>query len=83
MKKRYTFPALYFEATRMCNLGCEICMTGSNDRELVAKSVENQLSAKEIRELVLKGGKEVGASQLGISVGYCAMRHADRCIDRR
>jgi radical SAM protein with 4Fe4S-binding SPASM domain len=31
----YTFPAIYFEATRLCNLQCQACMAGSNDAQRV------------------------------------------------
>ena len=72
--KKYSFPAIYFEGTRVCNLKCKICMTGSNDARLVKKRIRDQLSAHEIKKHILEPGKELGASQLGLSGGEFLLR---------
>ena len=46
--KTYTFKNLYFEATRLCNYACPMCMASSNDIKLVKKSRKQQLSTDEI-----------------------------------
>ena len=58
----YSFPALYFESTRLCNLKCQTCMTSSNDPKLVRAARSQELSFDEIRELVLVPGKRLGLS---------------------
>ncbi len=65
----YDFPALYFETTRVCNLKCPTCMTGSNDTRAVKQAVKRQLSFDEIRELVLIPAKRVGVRAIGWSGG--------------
>jgi radical SAM protein with 4Fe4S-binding SPASM domain len=57
---RLNFPTLYFEATRGCNLSCDICMTSSNDVQRVRKSKHEELSTDDIEGLVLKTAKDVG-----------------------
>jgi radical SAM protein with 4Fe4S-binding SPASM domain len=70
----YNFPALYFEATRLCNLQCPMCMTGSNDAGKVRTSTPKQLNFEEIRELVLEPGKRLGVIAVGWSGGEFLLR---------
>jgi molybdenum cofactor biosynthesis enzyme MoaA len=56
----FNFPALYFEATRLCNLQCPMCMTGSNDARKVREARRKQLNFEEIRELVLIPSQRLG-----------------------
>lgn len=70
----YNFPALYFEATRLCNLQCEICMAGSNDPKLVRKARKQELSCQEIRELVLEPARRLGVIAVGWSGGEFLLR---------
>jgi len=74
MNGTYNFPSLYFETTRRCNLRCKICMSGSNVPEIVDESTKNELTYDEIVEYILKGGKDVGASQIGFSGGEFLLR---------
>ena len=70
----YSFPALYFEATRLCNLQCQSCMTGSNDAKIVRASRGRELNFDEIRELVLEPAKRLGVLAIGWSGGGFFMR---------
>jgi radical SAM protein with 4Fe4S-binding SPASM domain len=70
----YRFPAIYFEATRLCNLQCRMCMTGSNDAERVRASRGKELSFDEIRELVLLPAKQLGVLAVGWSGGEFLLR---------
>jgi len=70
----YSFPALYFEATRLCNLRCQACMTGSNDPELVRTARKRELNFDEIRELVLEPAQRVGVKAIGWSGGEFLLR---------
>ncbi|MCK6555165.1 radical SAM protein [Candidatus Binatia bacterium] len=70
----YRFPAIYFEATRLCNLQCQACMTGSNDAERVRRSRRSELTYDEIRDLVLRPAKKVGAKAIGWSGGEFLLR---------
>ncbi len=70
----YSFPALYFEATRLCNLQCSVCMSGSNDAARVRAARRQELSYDEIRELVLIPGKRVGLRAVGWSGGEFLLR---------
>src|ERR1019366_8913553 len=63
----YNFPALYFEATRLCNLQCPLCMTGSNDAHKVRDKRKSELSFDEIRELVLLPAKRLGVIAVGLN----------------
>ena len=72
---KYNFPAIYFETTRLCNLKCKICMTGSNDNRYVKNRIQDQLTSPEIRELILIPGKELGSTQLGLSGGEFLLRN--------
>ena len=70
----YRFPAIYFEATRLCNLQCQACMAGSNDAARVRASRERELSFDEIRELVLLPAKRLGVLAIGWSGGEFLLR---------
>ncbi len=70
----YNFPALYFEATRLCNLRCQVCMTGSNDPNLVRTARKQELNFDEIRELVLEPAQRVGVKAIGWSGGEFLLR---------
>jgi AdoMet-dependent heme synthase len=70
----YDFPALYFEATRLCNLQCPVCMTSSNDAARVRESRQRELSFDEIRELVLLPAKRLGVKAVGWSGGEFLLR---------
>jgi radical SAM protein with 4Fe4S-binding SPASM domain len=71
---KHRFPAIYFEATRRCNLNCPICMTSSNDEECVEKSQGRELSFDEIRDLVLVPAKQLGTVAVGWSGGEFLLR---------
>ena len=68
------FPAIYFEATRLCNLQCPMCMTGSNDAQRVRASRKQELSYDEIRDLVLFPAKRLGVLAIGWSGGEFLLR---------
>ncbi len=70
----YRFPAIYFEATRLCNLQCPMCMTGSNDTRRVRESRTQELTYEEIRDLVLYPAKRVGVVAVGWSGGEFLLR---------
>src|SRR5271157_261842 len=70
----YKFPALYFEATRRCNLRCPSCMTGSNDPKRVRAARCKELSFDEISELVLIPAKRLGVKAVGWSGGEFLLR---------
>lgn len=72
--KRYQFPAIYFEATRLCNLQCPMCMTGSNDTRRVRVSRRNELCFEEIRDRVLDPAKRLGVIAVGWSGGEFLLR---------
>jgi len=71
---RYSFPAIYFEATRLCNLQCQACMASSNDAERVRESRKQELSYDEIRELVLLPAQRLGVKAVGWSGGEFLLR---------
>ena len=71
---KHRFPAIYFEATRLCNLSCPICMTSSNDDECVRESRGRELSFDEIRDLVLVPAKRLGTVAVGWSGGEFLLR---------
>lgn len=68
------FPAIYFEATRVCNLRCPMCMTGSNDPRRVARSRRRELRFDEIRDLVLLPARRLGVVAVGWSGGEFLLR---------
>ena len=70
----YSFPAIYFEATRLCNLQCQACMAGSNDPERVRASRKQELNYDEIRELVLLPAQRLGVKAIGWSGGEFLLR---------
>jgi AdoMet-dependent heme synthase len=70
----YHFPAIYFEATRLCNLQCAACMTGSNDAQRVRASRKQELDYDEIRELILLPAKQLGVLAIGWSGGEFLLR---------
>jgi AdoMet-dependent heme synthase len=72
MGSRYT--AIYFEATRRCNLRCSMCMTGSNQRKVVAASRKRELALEEIRDLVLLPARNLGVKAVGWSGGEFLVR---------
>jgi radical SAM protein with 4Fe4S-binding SPASM domain len=72
--RRYRFPAIYFEATRLCNLQCQVCMTGSNVAPLVRASRNRELSLEEIRDLVLVPAARLGVLAIGWSGGEFLLR---------
>ena len=69
-----TFPAIYFEATRRCNLRCPMCMTESNDVARVRASRAQELSRDEIRDLILLPAKRLGVRAIGWSGGEFLLR---------
>jgi len=71
---RHRFPAIYFEATRVCDLQCPMCMTGSNDRRRVAASRRRELSFEEIRERVLLPARNLGTHAVAWSGGEFLLR---------
>ena len=72
--KRFHFQAIYFEATRLCNLQCSVCMTGSNEAPRVRASRKQELSFEEIRDLVLLPAKRLGVIAVGWSGGEFLLR---------
>ena len=70
----YRFPAIYFEATRVCNLHCPMCMTGSNDPQRVRDSRRQELTFEEIRDRVLVPARELGVLAVGWSGGEFLLR---------
>jgi radical SAM protein with 4Fe4S-binding SPASM domain len=73
-QRRYQFPAIYFEATRLCNLRCNACMAGSNRVERVRASRKAELGLDEIRDLVLIPAKRLGVLAIGWSGGEFLLR---------
>jgi MoaA/NifB/PqqE/SkfB family radical SAM enzyme len=73
-KRQYRLPAIYFEATRLCNLQCSVCMSASNDAEVVRASRKQELSFEEIRDLVLLPAKRLGVLAIGWSGGEFLLR---------
>jgi len=71
---KYSFSALYFEMTRVCNLQCPMCMTGSNDAKRVKAAKPQELSFEEIRDLVLLPAKRLGVGAVGWSGGEFLLR---------
>lgn len=73
-RPRLRFPTLYFEATRRCNLRCAICMTSSNDTELVRRRRGRELSADEVERLVLEPAHDLGVRTIIWSGGEFLVR---------
>jgi radical SAM protein with 4Fe4S-binding SPASM domain len=74
MNGKYRFPAIYFEATRRCNLSCQMCMTGCNDKEFVERKLRDELTRDEIVERVFKPGLELGVENIAFSGGEFFLR---------
>ncbi|MCP4215836.1 MAG: radical SAM protein [bacterium] len=72
--KKYTFKNLYFESTRVCNLKCAMCMTGSNEPGVVKKSVKEQLNKNEIERYVFAPAREIGIETITWSGGEFSLR---------
>ena len=70
----YRIAALYFEATRLCNLQCRICMAGSNDAQRVRDSRARELDLDEIRDLVLAPARRLGTLAVAWSGGEFLLR---------
>ena len=70
----YRFSMLYFEATRVCNLQCPMCMAGSNDAGRVRASRRQELGYDEIRELVLVPARSLGIRAVAWSGGEFLLR---------
>jgi radical SAM protein with 4Fe4S-binding SPASM domain len=73
-KRKYTFKTIFFEATRLCNLACPMCMASSNDTKLVRDSVKQELSTDEIEEHVFKTAHEIGVDTITWSGGEFVLR---------
>ena len=70
----YTFKNLFFEATRLCNYACPMCMASSNDVKLVKKSRKQELSTAEIEQYILKTVGEIGVEKITWSGGEFILR---------
>ncbi len=70
----FSFSMLYFEATRRCNLQCPMCMTSSNNPQVVRESVRRELDFDEIRHRVLEPATRLGIKAVGWSGGEFLIR---------
>ncbi len=70
----YTFKNLFFEATRLCNYACPMCMASSNDVKLVKKSRKQELSLKEIEQHIFKTVNKIGVEKITWSGGEFILR---------
>jgi len=70
----YSFTTLFFEATRLCNYACPMCMASSNDKQLVRESVKRQLSTDEIERHILETVREIGVDTIIWSGGEFLLR---------
>jgi len=70
----YTFKNLFFEATRLCNYACPMCMASSNDVKLVKKSRKLELSLKEIEQHIFKTVDKIGVEKITWSGGEFMLR---------
>ncbi len=70
----YTFKNLYFEATRLCNYACPMCMASSNDTKLVKRSRKLELSTDEIEQHILKTVSAIGVDKITWSGGEFILR---------
>lgn len=71
---RLRFPTLYFEATRRCNLRCDVCMASSNVPARVRASRRRELNAEEIDRLVLATARALGVTTIVWSGGEFLLR---------
>ncbi len=72
--KTYTFKNLYFEATRLCNFACPMCMASSNDIKLVKKSRKQELSTEEIERYIFQTVNKIGVDKITWSGGEFILR---------
>jgi radical SAM protein with 4Fe4S-binding SPASM domain len=72
--RRYTFKTLFFEATRLCNLACPMCMASSNDTEIVKASVARELSIDEVERHILATARDIGVETITWSGGEYLLR---------
>ncbi len=70
----YTFKNLFFEATRLCNYACPMCMASSNDVKLVKKSRKQELSTAEIEQHIFKTVDKIGVEKITWSGGEFILR---------
>ncbi len=70
----YTFKNLFFEATRLCNYACPMCMASSNDVKLVKKSRKQELSTSEIEQHIFKTVDKIGVEKITWSGGEFILR---------
>ena len=73
-RRRYTFRTLFFEATRVCNLACPMCMASSNDKKLVKARRREQLATDEIEHHVLATARDIGVQIITWSGGEFLLR---------
>jgi AdoMet-dependent heme synthase len=71
---RYTFPTLFFEATRRCNLSCPMCMAGSDRPSFVRWSQRRELTTDEIDARILATAREIGVETIAWSGGEFLLR---------
>lgn len=69
-----SFPAIYIDTTRQCNLNCSLCMTGSNDESVVGERINDELSYNEIIENILKPARSFGTYQIQYGGGEFFLR---------
>ncbi len=70
----YTFKNLFFEATRLCNYACPMCMASSNDTKRVKQSRKLELSTDEIEQRILKTVSAIGVDKITWSGGEFILR---------
>lgn len=73
-RRTYTFKTIFFEATRVCNLACPMCMASSNDPARVRLSRRQQLSTDEIDRHVFGTAHEIGIDTITWSGGEFVLR---------
>ena len=70
----YSFHTIFFEATRLCDLACPMCMVGSNDAAVVRQSRRQELTTDEIERYILATAREVGVKAITWSGGEFLLR---------
>lgn len=70
----YSFHTIFFEATRLCNLACPMCMASSNNVEFVRESRRQELTTDEIERYILATAQEVGVKAITWSGGEFLLR---------
>jgi len=73
-KPKYMFGTLFYEATRLCNFSCHMCMASSDNSKIVKESVKKQLTTDEIEEHILKTAKDIGIHTITWSGGEFILR---------